>query len=311
MLRQQRELTTTGGLSRRNLLTACLVFSGLAVMVVDADDASKKSAPLATRASLIPSLPAVEILETARVAGAAVVEAPAETHQPTPLEFAISLLEEAQRRIHAVESYSAHFIQQEQIGGVLGEENRIRLKVRHAPFSVYMGWIEPNEGREVIYVDGRDDNRLLAHEGGWKRLLVPMVRLDPNGTQAMKTSRHPITEVGLAYLTDRLLEDRVRELSIETVQVTLNEASDRDGRACWRLEHHHAVPDGTEYGKVIFYLDQQLGIPVWCQTFDWPSGGTVEGDLLESYYYGELQLEAGLSDLDFDCQNSEYGFQRL
>lgn len=311
MQRDSIQSTTLSGLSRRNLLTACLAFSWLAVMAVNHDDSPHKKKPVVTQASIIPSLPRADVLEPAGALEEQIDQAQAATPEPTPLEFAISLLEVAQQRIHAVSDYSARFIQHEQVDGVLGDENHIHLKVRHAPLSVYMGWIEPYEGREVIYVDGRDDNRLLAHAGGWKRLLVPMVRLDPFGRQAMKTSRHPITEIGIAYLTDQLLEDRLIEKSIPTVEVTMNEESDQDGRTCWRFEHLHTVADGTEYGKVIFHVDQELGIPVSCQTFDWPSEAGEQGALLESYYYGDLQLEAGLTDLDFDSENPEYGFQRL
>lgn len=300
-----------GAISRRNLLTACLAFSGLAVMIVRVEDSPRREATLVSQASLLPRLSAAQVLVPAQSPEPETLESAPAAPVPSSLDFAISLLEKAQARIHAVSDYSARFVQHEEVNGVLGDVNEIRLKIRHEPFSVYMGWIEPYEGREVIYVDGHNDNRLLAHEGGWKRLLVPIVRLDPFGHQAMKTSRHPITEIGIAYLTDRLLEERMLEKSIPTVEVTVSEESDRDGRVCWRFEHRHTAPDGTEYGKVVFHVDKELGIPVACQTFDWPADDAIEGGLVESYFYGDLQLNAGLSDVDFDPDNAEYGFQRL
>lgn len=272
-------------------------------MAVDRDE-TRLNRPRMAQATLAPAFAPGAVLPQA----APEEEAPSPA---TPLDFALLLLEEAHHRIHAVNDYSAEFLQQERIGGVLGEPNRIRLKVRHQPFSVYMGWIEPNEGREVIYVDGRDDNRLLAHEGGWKRLLVPMVRLDPFGTQAMKTSRHPITEVGIAYLTDRILEDRRREQSIPTVEVSYREERMRNGRTCWRFEHVHTVYDETQYSRVVFGIDKELGVPVWCETYDWPAGANSQGEMLESYYYGDLQFDVGMTDQDFDVDNPGYGFKRL
>ena len=38
----------------------------------------------------------------------------------------------------------------------------------HQPFSVYMKFLKPRAvaGREVIWVKGQNDNKLIAHEGG-------------------------------------------------------------------------------------------------------------------------------------------------
>ncbi len=64
--------------------------------------------------------------------------------------------------------YTCTFYKQERIGSELGDGQSIELKMRHKPFSVYMKWLSGDKGREVLYVDGVDDNRMTVHPGGWK-----------------------------------------------------------------------------------------------------------------------------------------------
>ena len=43
------------------------------------------------------------------------------------------------------------------------------MKVRHEPFSVYMWFLKPFQGREVLYVDGQNNNEMVVLEAGLKR----------------------------------------------------------------------------------------------------------------------------------------------
>ena len=44
--------------------------------------------------------------------------------------------------------------------------HNMNLKVREKPFSVYLGFVKPHTGREVIYVAGQSGSNLLAHGTG-------------------------------------------------------------------------------------------------------------------------------------------------
>ena len=72
----------------------------------------------------------------------------------------------------SVRDYTATLVKRERVDGELQPYEYIYLKVRNpkpqVPFSVYMYFLKPAEakGREVIYVDGRDENKMLVHEGG-------------------------------------------------------------------------------------------------------------------------------------------------
>jgi hypothetical protein len=96
--------------------------------------------------------------------------------------------------IARVEDYAAAFHKQERVDGELLPEEAMLLKFQK-PLKVYMKWLEdPHRGREALYVEGRDDNKVIAHEGGiWGFVTLS---LDPRGSLAMKDSRQPITDIG-------------------------------------------------------------------------------------------------------------------
>ena len=79
--------------------------------------------------------------------------------------------------------------------GAMGLAAR-KMKVRHEPFSVYMHFDEPHAGREVIFVEGRNNNNLLVHEAGFASL-IGTLELEPTGSQAMAENRYPITKAGI------------------------------------------------------------------------------------------------------------------
>lgn len=301
--------------SRRNLLTSCLMFSVLSLVAVNFDASARSTppppaapvVPASVTASAVASIPETPVVHASLVSS----DESAVFRNDGPLHFAIALLEEANRRLQRINDYTALFIKQERVNGELSEMNRIRMKIRHEPFSVYMNWAHPDCGREVIYVAGRNDGRLVAHEGGFAGLLIPVLRLDPTGSLAMKKSRHPITEAGVRYLAARLLRDRCNEVGDSRVEVTMQEELGPEDRPCWQFQTRRTEYDGTEYGKAVFYVDKERGIPVQCDTYDWPASPDQEPQLLEHYRYEDLQFNQGLDELDFDVANPDYNFKRL
>src|SRR5579871_485780 len=118
------------------------------------------------------------------------------------LTLKFEMLEKGRAKLEGVSDYTATFIKQERVDGSdLQEVQTIHMKLRHAPFSVYMKWLVGPVGQEVLYVDGLHDNRMLVKKGGRMGKLLPSVKLDPHGSLAMGESRHPVTDAGLLTLT--------------------------------------------------------------------------------------------------------------
>ncbi len=107
-------------------------------------------------------------------------------------------LKAGRERFSHIPGYTATLAKQERIGDWLSDEISFGIKVRHLPFSVFMKWQSGDEaGKEVLYVDGKDDGELLVHLGGLKGAILPAIKIDPFGSLALEHSRYPITKLGI------------------------------------------------------------------------------------------------------------------
>ncbi|MBI3463067.1 MAG: DUF1571 domain-containing protein [Planctomycetes bacterium] len=289
--------------SRKQALSACVTLGAVAALALAYQGRGEEARPVVV-APVVAAMPPSS-------------SRPAESlYDDDATLFSISLLEQAEQRLSKVSTYTAVFYKQERLRGEITPQNQIQLKVRHEPFSVYMRWVSPDVGREVIYVQGANDNQMWVHDGGGiagiLRLVVRWIPLDPHGTLAMSKSRHPISEIGLLNLTRKLLTVRRADQGDPTIEVTMTGNASVDERPCYQFEFTHPLRDGkAPYHKVVVYLDKELRLPVSCITYDWPSPERPnEPLLLEHYVYTKLQLDQAIGDLAFDCNNPEYGCRR-
>ncbi|MBL9125554.1 MAG: DUF1571 domain-containing protein [Planctomycetaceae bacterium] len=224
--------------------------------------------------------------------------------------FCILLLEDAERQLTGVSDLRATFYKRERVNGELTDLNVMDLKVRRAPLSVYMRWREPYAGREIIWQEDANDGQILVHAGGWQRKIVPLLRLDPLGERAMEYNRRPVTQIGLWNFNRRLLDNLRVDLEHPDVKVWMTQDKKVGGREayCFRVVHTDRAEQAA-YHKMLMYIDQQLGLPVACELYGWPELEGGDPPLEESYAFNDLQLEVGLSDLDFDITNPEYEFR--
>ena len=114
-----------------------------------------------------------------------------------------------------VNDYTALFVKRCRVDGVLPPLQYSNLKIRNrkvvngtlaTPMSVYLDFLKPSDvkGREVIWVEGKNNGNLIAHQGGLARFVT--VRLDPTGYLAMRNQRYPITEIGIENLLIKIIE---------------------------------------------------------------------------------------------------------
>lgn len=235
------------------------------------------------------------------------------------LESMIELLESGRRYLDAVPDYSATFSKHERVAGVPGRMQVMDLKVRHRPFSIYLKWHSVHKGREVLYVDGENEGNMLVHQGGWKGRLVPAIKLDPCGPVALNQARHPITDLGLKRLAERLLDRHVCDLE-RTHGVTAKKSDDAalDDRPCHRFVIEYENPEVSDYyRKAVVLIDRSLSVPVCAYVYTWPDEEDRkqpekldELTLVEFYSYTGVRLQQSLADAEFDPANTSYGFRR-
>ncbi len=227
-----------------------------------------------------------------------------------PLYPALELALRIENRIASgIRDYRALLVKRERIGSEIQEEH-LRIKIRHEPFSVYACRLDA-QGQprdEGIFVEGRNDNKLLGYTKSFPGRLLGTVAIDPRGSIAMTNQHYPITEIGILNLCRRIIEIVQEDMGHGPCQVTFQEA-ELDGRPVTRVEVVH--PERQPWfrfhvGRV--YVDRQLEVPLRYEAYDWPKQPGGEPELIEQYTYRDLVLNVGLTDRDFDPKNPEYAF---
>jgi len=226
------------------------------------------------------------------------------------VEFCQLLLQSSEDRLAKIDDLSAVFQKLERIDGELQALNVMDLKVRREPLGIYLRWHEPYRGREIVWQQGRDNDQVLVHAGGWRRKIVPLLRVDPNSEQAREYSRRPVTQIGLWNFNRRMQSYVDLGCKNPDVEVTMTQNVRLTDRACYQFTFVHPQPfDSLEFHRVNIYVDKTLRVPVGCELFAFPSEDAPEVPILEeSYAFGHLQLGVGLSDIDFSITNPEYEF---
>ncbi len=229
-----------------------------------------------------------------------------------PLVPVLKIAEAGLKNIDAnIVDYSATLIKRERVKGRLTPNQYLYIKVRHKPFSVYTVFLGPEEfkGREVIYVEGQNGDKLLAHEGrGWKAR-IGMVALKPDSPLAMEGQRYPITMMGMRMLTQRLMEVGQEDLRFDEVEVKNHEGVKINGRNSTCVEAIHPVPrKHFRYHRARVFIDDEWQMPVRFEAFLWPLKKDGKPVLVEQYTYVNVKFNNGFTDKDFDPQNEKYKF---
>ncbi|MDA1051869.1 MAG: DUF1571 domain-containing protein [Planctomycetota bacterium] len=234
-----------------------------------------------------------------------------------PLDPAIKIAEDGLQRIRTqVIDYSCTIVKQERIKGELLPTEHIRAEIRNRktgethppqPFSVYLNFLKPDDiqGREVIYVEGINEGKMVAHEAKPPKSLFGPVWLNPDGILAMHGQRYPITEIGIENLVDKLIEratrDRAADPEALTTQVRYIENAKINGRSCLVIEVVHPVQKPYyDFHIARVFIDDQLQVPVRYAAYTWPTTPGGKPQLEEAYTYLDMQMNVGLNANDFD-----------
>ena len=235
------------------------------------------------------------------------------TQQPNehPLAPVLRALKSSQDLIDQnIRDYSCTFVKRERIDGELGEYQHILMRVAHEPFSVYMSFLKPFTGREVLYVAGQNDNKLVVLEAGFKRVLGKL-NLDPEGAVAMRGQKHPITRVGIRNLSAELIKIWEAECQFAECEVTTNGDTKINGRSTTMVQVMHPVPRQNFRAHIQrLFFDNELRIPIHYDVYLWPAQAGGEPPLDESYTYSNLKRNNGFTARDFDAFNNPEIFKQ-
>ncbi len=213
--------------------------------------------------------------------------------------------------VEKLQDYSATLVKRERIGGKLGDNQYMFVKIRQKPFSVYIYFLSPPDlrGQEVIYLQGQNNGNLLAHTVGLKDKLVGTVQLKPDGVIAMRGNRYPLTEIGILNLIRRLVEVGEQDVKYGECNVKFYRGAKINNRVCTCIEVVHPVPRRNFlFHLARIFVDDELNLPIRYESYDWPKEPGGPPELIEEYTYLNLKLNNGFTDADFDVRNPNYRF---
>jgi outer membrane lipoprotein-sorting protein len=175
-----------------------------------------------------------------------------------------------------------------------GALQTIRMSFRK-PLDVRLDWLDDagKVDQVAVYRQGYNDGKVIVKRRGLVGSIAGIIRLDPQSTMALQDSRHPITQVGLGHLIDRVAQDlrKERVTSQPLVEETI------DGRACDRLQFD--APAGTAlFGiegarRAVVWIDPVVTLPIKVEILD------SAGGMIERHRFRDARLNPALSDAVF------------
>ena len=214
-----------------------------------------------------------------------------------------------------VRDYSAVIVKKERIGSK-EIETVMFSKIREKPFSVYLYFLDRSDdksvkGREVIYVEGKNNNNLIGHSPG---LLTGglVLSLPPKGLIPMHDEHYPITEIGLANLCRQLIKRGEEAGDPQLARVKRFPHARINSRKCSLLEISFPAQkpgDAAVVGGLArVFLDDEWKFPIRVEVYDLLKDQPNVPRLFEEYTYLDLKLNRGYADADFDRKNRQYKF---
>jgi hypothetical protein len=212
-------------------------------------------------------------------------------------------LVEAEAAYDRVESYTAIFHKQQRIAGKLLDEENIFLKFRKKPYSLYMKWVtEPYKGSELLYVVGWNKDRIRGHRGGFFSFIVR--NLDPNDPILMENDLRPVTSTGVGFLLQTVAINMRKAIKAGVLTFTDRGEEKVYGRntQIMVIDIPYANAEDYDGAKFVINQDVETKILLRIRVYD------RDGRLIENYGYENLNLDAHLSDADFNPKNLDYDF---
>lgn len=267
-------------------------------------------APIATATPAVGSgRGPVEATPTAnRLPGAQPAAASAEVVVPPAATAGSSvrqIYQAARDRYAGIDSYIVRLVRREMVKERMQPEELILFRYRKNPWSAHLKWLgKEGQGREVVYVQGRHDDKIHSLLASGDIPFVPAgkrMALSPDNVLVRSAARHPITEAGIGANIDRIgrtldtLDRGDRRVGSLTVVGPVSRPE--FGRPIIGIEHQ--LPPGADPtlprgGKRTTYFHPDTSLPMLLTTQD------ERGQEVEYYRYDRLQESVRLDDRDFD-----------
>jgi hypothetical protein len=211
----------------------------------------------------------------------------------------------------AVRDFTCRLVKRERIDGFLQDYQYVDMSIREevrdgqrvvSPLSIYLHFLAPKNiaGRRVIFVNGRDEGKMLVRNGG-KHFDYVVTKVDPYGDSAKAESLVPITQTGMNQILDQMVEVLKRHATADpsgdNTAVERIKGAKINQRSCHviRITHAKKLP-GLEFHVANVFVDDQMHVPSRVDYSDWPARDGQAPPLIAAYTYTNLNVTVGLTD---------------
>ena len=220
------------------------------------------------------------------------------------LDEAMEFLTKAKDSYDHLQDYTAEIHKQVHVHGDLDKDEHTIIKFQK-PFKVYLKWLSgKNDGTELLYVEGQNDNKLIVHKKvvfGIKKTL----ELAPDGFWVRNFSKHSIKDAGLGGIISMSYKQFVEGKKNNDIMAVSCSVEEVNGRPTHKIAFA-VSPQGKHNGyycrSAVEYFDAEHFLPVKVTFWLW------ENDEVEDFTFNNVKLNVGLKDKDFDKDNEEYHF---
>ena len=216
------------------------------------------------------------------------------------LKQALKIAGESRAALQTVKTYSATFSKKEVVGKKMIEQT-MQLKMRHKPFSVYLKFANPHSGREVIYVDGHNDGKLVVNLGGTLGKILGLRKLKPNAKLVMKENRYPITDIGILRMLETVVQRWEKLPRNSKVRYFPNAKMGKKSVRVIQVIHPKRSA-GNPFHMTRLYIDNKTRLPIRVQQYGFPRKSGGKPPLIEEYTYSNLKLDKRIGDSDFTLE---------
>lgn len=219
-----------------------------------------------------------------------------------------------------VEDYSCRVVKQERIDGRLRPVEYIDAKIRHPwrvggrmvhPSSLYLKYVAPEAvaGREVLWVDGANDGKMVVRRGG-RRFNYITVEIDPHSETAMRETGYAVMDTGMKTMVRKLIEIGLEDMKYGECDVQFFHEVKLDDRPCLCIQVTHPRRRAQfKFHVARIFVDDEHPVPLRYEAYDWPAAEGEAPPLLEQYTFQHLKLNVGFRDAEFRRDYPEYRFR--
>lgn len=201
-----------------------------------------------------------------------------------------------------ITDYTCNLHRTELIGDKYKVQRNILVKFKK-PGSFYLKWTEgQGKGSESLYIKGQNGGKMLVHLPGLYKFVC--FSMAPNGKRALKNNRHTIDQLHFGFFIDMVKQNLILARDDSTATIRFNGEELMGGVPTIGFTGEFGSGKGYYGKRVLINIAKDNCLPVKIDVFG-------ENDrLLESYYFTDIVLNAGLKDSEFSQDNPEYGFKK-